>query len=84
LVLTWDVDEPDWTPHVYLQPGGSHDGWFALALAAPPATDKQVAAKDVTIVVDRSGSMTGEPMEHAALAAMDMVRMLGEKDRVNV
>ncbi|NVB78835.1 MAG: VWA domain-containing protein, partial [Kofleriaceae bacterium] len=84
LILTWDVDEPDWTPHVYLQPGGKHDGWFALALAAPPTTDKQVAAKDVTIVVDRSGSMTGEPMEHAALAAMDMVRMLDDKDRVNV
>ena len=84
LIVTWDVDEPDWTPHVYLQPGGKHDGWFALSLAAPPLTDKQVAAKDVTIVVDRSGSMTGEPMEHAVAAAMDMVKMLDAKDRVNV
>ncbi|NVB84509.1 MAG: VWA domain-containing protein, partial [Kofleriaceae bacterium] len=84
LIVKYDVDEADWTPQVYIQPGGKHDGWFALSLAAPPSTDKQVAAKDVTIVVDRSGSMTGDPMEHALAAAMDMVRMLDDKDRVNV
>ena len=35
LVLQWDVDEPDWQPEVYVHPGGKHDGWFALSLAAP-------------------------------------------------
>jgi len=82
--LEWEVDEPDWQPDVYVQKGGEHEGWFALSLAAPTQPANAVTAKDVTIVVDRSGSMTGEPMEHAIAAAADMVRMLDAKDRVNV
>jgi Ca-activated chloride channel family protein len=84
LVLEWDVDEPDWQPAVYVQPGGKYDGWFALALAAPAATDKQVAAKDVTIVIDRSGSMAGDAMANARKAAVDMIQLLDSRDRVNV
>ena len=84
LVLDWDIDEPAWTPDVYVQQGnGTDEGWFALALAAPP--DAKVTAKDMTIVIDRSGSMqTDDKMEHAQRAAMDMVMKLGAKDRVNV
>jgi Ca-activated chloride channel homolog len=81
--LSYTLDEPDWQPAIYVQKGGEHEGWFALALAAPP-TPPAATAKDVTIVVDRSGSMTGEPMEHAISAAADMVRMLDARDRVNV
>ena len=84
LILTWEVDEPDWQPSVYVQPGGKHDGWFAMSLAAPAASDKTVAAKDVTIVIDRSGSMVGEAMANARRAAADMILLLDSKDRVNV
>lgn len=84
LILEWEVDEPDWLPSVAVHPGGTHDGWFALALAAPPVSGKAVAAKDVTIVIDRSGSMQGEPMQHARAAAADMIRLLDARDRVNV
>jgi Ca-activated chloride channel family protein len=84
LVLQWDVDAPDWQPEVYVHPGGKHDGWFALSLAAPEVASKAVAAKDVTIVIDRSGSMQGEPMEHARAAASNMIRLLDSHDRVNV
>jgi Ca-activated chloride channel family protein len=84
MILEWEVDEPDWRPQVYVHPGGKHDGWFALALAAPEVAAKSVAAKDVTIVIDRSGSMHGEPMQHARAAAADMIRLLDERDRVNV
>ncbi|HUS33605.1 MAG TPA: VIT and VWA domain-containing protein, partial [Kofleriaceae bacterium] len=83
--LDYEIDEPDWQPDVYVHTAkGDHEGWFALSLAAPQEKATAVAAKDVTIVVDRSGSMTGEPMEHAIAAAADMVRMLNAKDRVNV
>jgi Ca-activated chloride channel family protein len=84
LVLDWDIDEPAWTPDVYVQQGnGKDEGWFALALAAPP--DATVTAKDMTIVIDRSGSMeTDDKLEHAQRAAMDMVMKLGAKDRLNV
>ncbi|HEX5061712.1 MAG TPA: VIT and VWA domain-containing protein [Kofleriaceae bacterium] len=84
LILQYDVDEPDWQPNVYVMPGtGKGDGWFAMSLAAPDAGNN-VAPKDVTIVVDRSGSMAGEAMEHARSAASDMIRRLDSHDRVNV
>ncbi len=86
LDLEWDLDEPAWTPDVYVQPGnGKDEGWFALALAAPKLPETTVTAKDMTIVIDRSGSMTtDDKMEHAKRAALEMVQLLGPKDRVNV
>src|SRR5262249_1611638 len=85
LVLEWEDGEPDWTPSVYAQPGGSGDeGWFALALAAPDVPDGAIAAKDMTIVIDHSGSMTGEKIKHAIAAAAGMIRLLHDGDRVNV
>jgi Ca-activated chloride channel family protein len=85
ILLDYEMDAADWQPDAYVNTAkGDHEGWFALSLAAPKEASSAVAAKDVTIVVDRSGSMTGDPMEHARAAAADMVRMLGPKDRVNV
>ncbi|HEY5944112.1 MAG TPA: VIT and VWA domain-containing protein [Kofleriaceae bacterium] len=84
LILEWEVDEPDWQPSVYVQRAGKGDGWFALSLAAPEVSAKNIAAKDVTIVIDRSGSMAGEAIEHARTAAADMIRLLDSRDRVNV
>ena len=84
LELEWQVEEPDWQPSAYVHANGKHDGWFALTLAAPELGDRVVAAKDVTIVIDRSGSMLGEPMENARKAAVDVIRRLDARDRVNV
>ena len=85
LAIEWDVDEPDWTPSASVHAGaGELDGWFALSLAAPDLPASAAAAKDVTIVIDRSGSMKGEPMAQARAAAADMIRRLDANDRVNV
>jgi Ca-activated chloride channel family protein len=84
LVLEWEVDDADWTPSVYAHPDATNEGWFALSLAAPDLPASAVAAKDTTIVIDRSGSMIGEPMDHAKAAAIDMIKLLDANDRVNV
>ncbi|HEU0031477.1 MAG TPA: VIT and VWA domain-containing protein [Kofleriaceae bacterium] len=85
LVLEWQADELDWTADAFVQaPGKNHDGWFALSLAAPDLPPNAVAAKDVTIVIDRSGSMMGEPLDNAKASAMDVIRRLNPNDRVNV
>ncbi len=85
LVVEWTVDAEAWTPVAYVQKGTDKaDGWFAAALAAPNVDDKQVAAKDVTIVIDRSGSMTGDAMEHARVAAANMIKRLDARDRINI
>jgi Ca-activated chloride channel family protein len=81
--LEWQADEPEWQPSAYVHANGKSDGWFALSLAAPELTGV-AAAKDVTIVIDRSGSMIGEPMVNARAAAMDMIKRLDNRDRVNV
>ena len=45
------------------------DGYFALSLAAPEMARTAIAPKDVTLVIDRSGSMAGEPIAQARAAA---------------
>jgi Ca-activated chloride channel homolog len=89
LAIDYEIAEPDWTPSAYVQPGsgaagGKDEGWFVLSLAAAKVDANVVAAKDVTIVIDRSGSMIGEPLAHAKAAAMNMIRILDKNDRVNV
>lgn len=61
------------------------DGFFML-LAAPKTkvTEKEIAAKDVLFVLDRTGSMSGEKMEQAKEALKFCLRTLNEKDRFNV
>ncbi len=85
LELEWDADEPEWLPSAYVQRGtGDNDGWFALSLATNDVNTGAIAAKDVTIVIDRSGSMTGEPLANAKAAAVDIIRRLAPTDKVNV
>ena len=40
--------------------------------------------KDLTLVLDRSGSMSGEPLKNAKKAAAELITKLSENDRVNV
>ncbi len=87
LMLEWDVEEPNWTPSAYVHAGATsaEEGWFALSLAAPMLDAKSFTAKDVTIVIDRSGSMAADnALDHAKSAAADMIRLLSDRDRVNV
>lgn len=59
------------------------DAFFSATLAAPASKTKRPPT-DVTLVLDRSGSMSGEPMESARQAAKAVVERLQESDRVNV
>ena len=83
-VLTYKVKDRPWTARAFVHRDAGHDGYFALALPAPPMSDSAVAPKDVTLVLDRSGSMSGAPLAQAKTAAANVVRRLGDKDRVNV
>ncbi len=84
LVLSWEIDEPAWSLAAAFHKDSGSDGYFVLALAAPPVGERQVAAKDVTIVLDRSGSMAGLPIAQARQAAADVVKRLSARDRINV
>jgi len=63
----------------HAQPG--EDGYALLFLSPPPAGANAVAARDVTFVVDISGSMSGDKMEQARSALRQALAALGARDR---
>ncbi|HET7630882.1 MAG TPA: VIT domain-containing protein [Gemmatimonadaceae bacterium] len=60
---------------------GARDGGFAMITVTPPAIRGTPSARDVTFVVDVSGSMSGRKMEQARLAGEALLRTLRPGDR---
>jgi len=60
-------------------------GYF-LFLFSPSSTAAATDSipKDIVVVIDRSGSMSGEKMEQAKGALQFILRQLGEKDRFSI
>jgi Ca-activated chloride channel family protein len=85
LVLHARLARPAWTPRLVIHKDAGQDAYAVLSMTAPQvAKAGAIAAKDVTIVLDHSGSMEGEPMEQAKKAAASLVGRLRPGDRVNV
>ncbi len=59
-------------------------GWFQLLVTPPSVAGTDVVARDVILVIDRSGSMSGEKIEQAKRSANYLLAGLRPKDRVNV
>lgn len=55
-----------------------------LELTAPPAPTTDRAPIDVVAVIDRSGSMSGEPLESVVRAVQHLIRLLGPDDQLGV
>jgi Ca-activated chloride channel homolog len=70
---------------VGFRPKDSEDGYFML-LASPELKAAQTAAapKTVVIVVDRSGSMSGEKIEQARQAVKFLIHQLKPADTFNI
>jgi Ca-activated chloride channel family protein len=68
------------------QPDASKDGYFLMLVSPNPGDGKQkVVAKDVVVVLDRSGSMNEEDkIEQAKAALKYVVKNLNNEDRFNV
>ncbi len=63
----------------------SEDGYFmVLATPNPRTAQTGVVAKDVVIVLDKSGSMSGEKIEQARKAAAQVLGGLNSGDRFNI
>lgn len=60
-------------------PGGT-DG-YALLTVTPPARPTRVAPRDLTFVLDVSGSMSGTKLAQAKAAGRQLLATLGERDR---
>src|ERR1700741_3038127 len=59
---------------------GNDDG-FALITLSPPAVRPRPVPRDVTFVIDGSGSMSGQKMEQARSAGKQLLRTLSPMDR---
>ncbi len=60
------------------------NGYFLLLANPPAASAAEVAAKDVILVIDLSGSMSGKKFDQAKGAALQVLGALGEDDRFAV
>ena len=60
------------------------DGFFLLMLAPSPEVSGDPLAKDVILVLDRSGSMEGEKFRQAQDALTFIIRRLNERDHFNI
>jgi Ca-activated chloride channel family protein len=54
---------------------------FMMITVTPPATAVRVTPRDVTVVIDVSGSMSGHKIEQARAAARDVLATLRPTDR---
>jgi len=59
---------------------GNDDG-FALIMLSPPTISPRVVPRDLTFVIDVSGSMSGEKIEQARAAGKQFLRSLSAIDR---
>ena len=60
------------------------DGFFLLLAAPKPDEISERVAKDILLVIDRSGSMDGEKMQQAKSAARYVLSHLGPDDRFHI
>jgi Ca-activated chloride channel homolog len=60
------------------------DGFFLLLLAPRPDAAAQILAKDLILVLDRSGSMEGEKFQQAQEALRFILGHLNPADRFNI
>jgi Ca-activated chloride channel family protein len=66
-------------------PEGKEDGYFMLLVSPNPRLGEgKIIPKDVVVVLDRSGSMSGEKIAQARESARFILRNLNKKDRFNV
>jgi Ca-activated chloride channel family protein len=82
--LRYEVVEAPWTVNAYVHRNKGEDAYVAVTLAAPAGAEKISQPKDVTLVIDRSGSMAGEKLKQARAACLGILKRLTDKDRVNV
>jgi Ca-activated chloride channel homolog len=68
----------------HLLRGGSGELFLDLDLSALAASDARRAPINLALVVDRSGSMAGEKLEHAKEAARGLVSRMRDGDRIAI
>jgi Mg-chelatase subunit ChlD len=83
IVFGYDVVEPPFTLSVAKHQDPGQDAYLTISLATPVLPTGR-EPKDVTIVLDHSGSMDGTPLDEARAAAKEIVGQLTERDHLDI
>jgi len=82
--LRWQAEESD-TPRVALFREQLDNEEYLLLMVSPPETDNvQSMPRELTLVIDNSGSMEGTSMSQATNALQQVLGKLKQEDRFNV
>src|SRR5262245_16705270 len=57
------------------------DGWYGLVAVTPPQAPKPTLCRDLTVLIDASGSMSGEPIAFARQVVKELLLSLEPGDR---
>ncbi len=86
--LSYLVSEGDMTASMFAYPDEKVGGGYFLLLAGlpaePPADGKDAIKREVTLVIDRSGSMRNEKIEQAKEAALQIISGLKRREAFNI
>ena len=63
---------------------GKDSGFFLLLLSPPEPKEKKIVKREVTVVIDKSGSMAGEKMEQALKASTQIIEGLEDGEAFNI
>jgi Ca-activated chloride channel family protein len=82
LVVRWAAGTASIGAQLVEGPGlPGDDGRYGMLTITPPRVPAAAFARDVTILIDASGSMSGQPIAWARDVAAGVLRSLGEGDR---
>ncbi|HEY9792175.1 MAG TPA: VIT domain-containing protein [Candidatus Obscuribacterales bacterium] len=81
--LYYSLSDKDIAANVVTNKIAGDDGYFLLTLT-PPVETKAVAAKDIVLVADTSGSMAGERLKQNKQALKYIINALNPQDRFSI
>lgn len=85
LVIRWSALQAEVGVRIVEGRGLACDGGrYALVTITPPAAVKTSFPRDLTILIDASGSMSGTPLERAKIVAAELLRSLDPGDRFEI
>jgi Ca-activated chloride channel family protein len=85
IVVRWRASRPSVGLSLVEGPGThDDDGRYGLLTVTPPAVPATAFARDLTILIDASGSMHGEPLAQAKRVVEELLGSLANEDRFEV
>jgi Ca-activated chloride channel family protein len=85
IVVNWDACSGEVGVRLATGSGlGGDAGRYGLLSIVPPAVPDTTLHRDLTLLIDASGSMHGEPLETAKEVSIELLKSLSEGDRFEV